>query len=60
MERFIFHCEPDDFILAGRSIKFLLRDGYDDCVYAFEDGSHFWVKRNEKSITVRRIVGPHD
>lgn len=59
--RYIFHCEPDDFILAGRAIQSALNT--DDwtgkiCGIAFADGSDFTVVRNTKSISVWKCRQP--
>jgi len=50
--KYIFHCEPDDFILAGRAIKSVLEECHGSCGVGFDDGSYFWVKQNKNSVSV--------
>ena len=52
--KYIFHCEPDDFILAGRAVKSFLADPLiaNDCVISFGNGQSFYVRRNKASVTV--------
>jgi hypothetical protein len=55
--KYIFHCEPDDFILAGRAIKSAINHEHWNgkvCGIGFEDGSLFLVTQNKGSVTVRK------
>ena len=52
--RFIFNCKPDDFILAGRSIKSVIKENPDSpyTIIQFENGSVFGVKRIKSGYSV--------
>ncbi len=61
VDRYIFRCEPDDFILAGRAIKAALKKGIGPHggVCEFENGAIFDIIRNKNSITVRSNALPN-
>jgi hypothetical protein len=51
--------DPDDFALAARTVKWMEKQApsQKDGILAFGDGStvDFYIRRNKKSLTVRRI-----
>ena len=55
MSKFIFYCEPEDFILAGRAIKAAIRDNSakGGVLYEFGSGQRFFVEQNRASLSVR-------
>jgi len=54
MEKLIIRAPREDWLLAQRAAK-LLEEGRKDSIFCFENGQHFYVKRNKGSITVRLI-----
>lgn len=52
MPKLILHLnDGSSGILALRAATSLIRDGYTDCIYAYEDGTDIYVRRNKSSIT---------
>lgn len=54
--KLIVHAEPEDFILAVRAAKWLVKEGKNpDVLLCFEGGRDFYVRRNKASVTVRDV-----
>lgn len=54
--KLIINCEPDDFILAVRSAKWLLdHPEHQDVITAYEGGKDFHSRRRKACISVRDI-----
>lgn len=46
----IIRAPADQFILAVRAARKLIDEGHKECIYAFEDGSSFYVKRTKANV----------
>jgi len=56
MTRTIIMCEPERYIHAVRTVKYMLKHIEDkDCFLTFEDGTSMFAKRNPKSIKVVQV-----
>lgn len=52
--RLIIQCAPGEEILAVRTAKTLLSDGYQDCIYTYANGVAMWARKTKSGVSVRQ------
>jgi len=52
--RIIIETDEGEEMLALRAARALIRDGYQDCVYGYENGVHIYAKRTKTGVSARQ------